>query len=92
MEYLLATKEERVFLKKSSPPSQKNSGKNDTSFESLNKELLESGGKLGVASFWKLPGDPLIEKAPVLYHKHKGHKDKLRHSLTRLVRYVNFKS
>ena len=30
------------------PPSQRNSERNDTSFQSLNIELLESGKKLGV--------------------------------------------
>ena len=46
---------QQVFIKKFQlfwQPSQRSSETNDTSFESPNNKLLESGKILGVASFW----------------------------------------
>ena len=54
-------KEERGFV--NIAISQRSSGTNDTSFESLYKGLLESGGKWHPSE--SCPG-PLIEKAPVI--------------------------
>ena len=49
---------QQVFIKKFQlfwQPSQRSSETNDTSFESPNNKLLESGKILGVASFWGWP-------------------------------------